>query len=168
MNLDYQIFKIINDLAERNPILDYLGIFNAKYLIWVFAILLIVLVLFYKNKQKHRIILRVLICCLMSIISVLAINYLTSLFYFRPRPFVDHGVNLLIQINNLSKSLPSNHTAIAMTVAFCLYFFNKKNRLYFNFSSGFDWFSQNFCWCTLSLRYNYGWSNWLVGSFIEL
>lgn len=115
--MDYLIFKKINDLAGLSKFLDYLGIFFARYLIYLFFLVLIVL-FFYKRKTALKIFL--------SAILGLLINYSISLIYFRPRPFVSFPVNLLIEKSPLEKSFPSDHATLAFAIAFSIYFFNKK------------------------------------------
>jgi len=113
MIFDYQLFKLINDFATKNLYLDWLGIFAAKYLI--FVIVAISLSLFIRNRLAA-------INAFISSIIALAINYLISLIYFRPRPFVSHLVNLLISKPASDKSFPSDHTALAFALAFSIYF----------------------------------------------
>jgi len=126
MGIDYSIFKFINSFVGKSAVLDYLGIFFAKYLIWVFVVLIIVLVIFYKNKKEKHLIKKSLICILGAIILSLAINYFISLCCFRPRPFVNHMVYQLVNKSALEKSFPSNHATIAFAVAFAVYFWYKR------------------------------------------
>lgn len=115
--MDYLIFRTINNLAGTSKILDFIGIFFARYLIYLLFIVLIFF-LFYKK----RVVFKAILACLLGLI----INYLISLFYFRPRPFVSFSVNLLIEKAPLGKSFPSDHATLAFALAFSIYFLNKK------------------------------------------
>jgi undecaprenyl-diphosphatase len=122
MNFDYQILKLINDLAGKNQYLDWLGIFAAKYLIFLMVIAL-VLGLLIKRWPDYRL---AIIKAFISGAFAYVINYLIGFIYFRPRPFVLNEVTKLIDKSPLEKSFPSDHTAVAFALAFSLYFYNKK------------------------------------------
>jgi undecaprenyl-diphosphatase len=122
MNLDFQIFQVINNLANKNIYLDWLGIFAAKYLIFIIVAVVLGLAILKKDR----------IYKLMAFNAFVAagwawvINNLIGLIYFRPRPFVNHEVLKLIQKSALEKSFPSDHVAISFAIAFAIYFYNKK------------------------------------------
>lgn len=122
MNFDYQIFKLINNLAGKSQYLDWLGIFTAKYLIFIIAIFFI-LYLIIKGWQNFK---SVILKAFFSGALAYTINFLIGLIYFRPRPFVLNEATKLIDKSPLEKSFPSDHTAIAFALAFSLYFYNKK------------------------------------------
>lgn len=122
MNFDYQIFKLINDLAGKNQYLDWLGIFAAKYLIFLMVIAL-VLGLLIKRWPDYRL---AIFKASVSGAIAFVINYLIGLIYFRPRPFVLNEVTKLIDKSPLEKSFPSGHATVAFAMAFSLYFYNKK------------------------------------------
>ena len=122
MNFDYQIFKLINDLAGKNQYLDWLGIFAAKYLIFLMVIALI-LGLLIKRDRNYRL---AIIKAFISGTFAYVINYLIGFIYFRPRPFVLNQVVKLIDKSPLEKSFPSGHATVAFAMAFSLYFYNKK------------------------------------------
>lgn len=122
MNLDFQFFQFINNLANKNLYLDWLGIFAAKYLIFAMAAAVIGLFVFKRNR----------IYKIMTFGAFVAagwawvINNLIGLIYFRPRPFIDHEVFKLISKSGLEKSFPSDHAAISFAIAFVIFFYNKK------------------------------------------
>ena len=90
------IFNLINQFAGRNIILDYTGIILATYLPFVFILTL--LYLWFRNMGYKKI---VLYSAYSAILGIL-LNFLITLFYFHPRPFMEHIGTLLI--NHVSDS----------------------------------------------------------------
>jgi undecaprenyl-diphosphatase len=121
--MDFLLFQIINNLAEKNIWLDNFMIFCAEYLI--FGLFLISIFLFFNlTKKKEKI--QLIIFTFSSTILAWLLNHLISLIYFRPRPFATHdNIFLLIQ-HNQDKSFPSDHTTIAFALGLSIYLFNKK------------------------------------------
>jgi len=123
MNLDYQIFKIINDLAGQNAILDKIGIFFAEYLPYIIGAgaLIFAICRFIKNKS-WKVTWQALVAVILSRgIITEAIRFL----WHRPRPFVSHAVNSLIN-HDTSGSFPSGHTTLLFALATIIYFWDKK------------------------------------------
>lgn len=123
MNFDYQVFKIINDWAGQNAILDKIGIFFAEYLPYIIGVgaLIFAICWFVKNKSW-----KVLWQALVAVIlSRGIITEVTRFLWHRPRPFVGHTVNLLIN-HEASGSFPSGHTTLLFVLAAIVYFWNKK------------------------------------------
>lgn len=120
-SIDLKIFSTINGLAGKNQIFDYIGIFLAKYLIYLFPVILILL---YKNK-KHR---KHSMYSLYSAIIGMAINWIISLIYFRPRPFVSNIGKQLIS-HSPDASFPSDHTTLMLSIAFTLVCFKETRKI---------------------------------------
>ena len=115
MGLDYYLFSLLNQFAGRNQYIDYIAVFLAVYLIFAFAILILLMI----NNKK------LLITAVLSSIIAFASKHLISLFYFRPRPFIDHDVNLIV--NHLTdSSFPSNHAAVSFALATSIFLYNRK------------------------------------------
>lgn len=120
MSLDLFFFNLINGFAGRWHFLDFLGIFFAKYLAYIFAGAVVLFVVAdYKKFLKPAII---------AGLAGLLARFFTALihiFYFSPRPFVNFKVNQILDHANRS-SFPSSHASVAFAIATIIYFFNKK------------------------------------------
>lgn len=133
LNLDYSIFNFINSLVHQWPILDWLGIFCANYLI--FVILGIVLGWWFSlaktrtsenwpwRGRKNWLIFGHL--ALASLFS-LFINQILGLIRFRNRPSLNLEVEPLIYSPFGEKSFPSDHTAFVFALSLAVWFNNKK------------------------------------------
>jgi len=146
LRLDTEIFRGINGLAGHYPWLDALGIFSAKYLIWVMAgIILAGAVVaerqlaarqdrgwwsrltgsLFRRRTEERPDLRA-VAAVRGVLAALAAdlgNSLFSLFYFRARPCgVLYQVNNLLHRSCVDKSFPSDHSSMAFALAFSAVF----------------------------------------------
>ena len=132
LNLDYQIFEAINSLSGKWQVLDWFGIFCAKYLIFViFLILAIWWIKIAKTrssedwpiegKRKWMIFGSVALPMVLSFL----INQLLAMIRFRDRPFLNLDINKLVEPMS-EKSFPSDHSAMAFAIAVAVYFHNKK------------------------------------------
>jgi undecaprenyl-diphosphatase len=121
--MDYNLFFLINNIAGKWICLDSLAIFFAKYFIYYLVAGATILFFLIKDKKEK---IKYLILTLLSVIlSRLIITEIIRLFWYCPRPFVAHAVNLLIE-HNASASFPSGHIAFLFALATAIYFFNKK------------------------------------------
>ncbi len=120
-NIDLKLFSIINGFAGKNQIFDNIGIFLAKYIIYIFPVILIIL---YKNK-KYR---KPSMYSLYSAIIGIVINWITSLIYFRQRPFVVKIGTQLIS-HSSDASFPSDHTTFMLSIAFTLICFKETRKI---------------------------------------
>ncbi len=116
INID--IFKAINNFAGRSIFLDKFGIILAQYLFIVFILFLIYL---WFNDHKRKEI--ALFSGYTAIIGILS-NYLITLFYFHPRPFMDKIGTVLVK-HAPDTSFPSDHTTFMLSIAFMLLYFKK-------------------------------------------
>ncbi|MBS4204520.1 undecaprenyl-diphosphatase [Lederbergia citrea] len=124
MNLDYQLFEMINQFAGKNHLIDQMVILFSKYgpiligmvFVWLW---------FTKsgNKDNNR---QIVLFALTITVIALGLNKLIEMMYFRPRPFVDHAVNLLSEKTSLDPSFPSNHSAGSFALAFALFWKRRK------------------------------------------
>jgi undecaprenyl-diphosphatase len=121
--MDFYFFELINNLAGKWRVLDWFGIFCADYLIFVMVFLVIVWTIFNKNDRRadEIIILEIILSGFFGYLVKIFIN----LFYFRPRPFSAHDVNLLIG-KLADGSFPSAHAFLSFAMAFMIYFYSKK------------------------------------------
>jgi len=121
--MDYNLFNFINSLVGKWLCLDSLAIFFAKYLIY-YLVVGAIFVFFLVKTKKEKI--RYLFLAGASVIlSRLFITEAIRLIWYRPRPFVNHQVNLLIE-HSASGSFPSGHIAFLFALSAAIYLFGKK------------------------------------------
>lgn len=104
------LFHIINDIAGRNEILDTTMIVAAKYLIYFFGIYLVYL-WFARSKYRQE----VLFAGYAALLG-LGINFIISLFYFHPRPFMI-PTGILLIAHAPETSFPSDHTTLMFAIS---------------------------------------------------
>ena len=114
MNLDYKLFAIINSIAGHNNILDMFMLGMAKYGVILYA--LILAFLWFKQGNANK---KVALKAVTAALFALAINQAIGLFYFRPRPFVHHDVNMLID-KSPDPSFPSDHATGSAALTFSI------------------------------------------------
>lgn len=131
MNIDLYFFSFINGLAGRWPWLDWAGIFLAKYFEYV---LLFCLVLFLAKdfKKYWRMVAEAFIA---AIFVRFVLAEIIRRIWFRPRPFVDNHVNLLIPHNANEASFPSGHASFYFALSTIIYTYNKKAGILFYIAS---------------------------------
>jgi undecaprenyl-diphosphatase len=110
--MNYKLFQAINQFAGHHPFLDKLMVFVTQNALIIYALILLLMWFFGKEKTKYTVVYAAITGGL-----GLLINVVISHIYYEPRPFVTHKVHLLIQ-HAKDASFPSDHT----TGAFCLAF----------------------------------------------
>jgi undecaprenyl-diphosphatase len=137
--IDIYLFRLLNNFAGQNKILDWFFYFCAVYLIFVLVVLTIGLLIYYFKResnseliqilQKFKIKKKTLWFLFLSIISpffAYFLKILISIVYFRPRPFVTlANVHQLLFKSPLNASFPSGHTVLAFALAFSVFYKNK-------------------------------------------
>ncbi|MBK3497096.1 phosphatase PAP2 family protein [Viridibacillus sp. YIM B01967] len=124
MNIDYQLFKLINQFAGQYSILDQLVLLFSKYGPILFGMVFIWL-WFSKSKNQHEN-RKIVLYALTIVILTIGIDKIIEMAYFRPRPYVNHAVTLLFEKSNLDPSFPSNHAAGSFALAFALFWKRRK------------------------------------------
>ncbi len=122
MNLE--LFRLINNLANKNKILDYSMIFSTKYVPYMFMLILafvFILGIVKKNSEYKKAAINVIILTVIN----LFINFLIGSVFYVNRPFVNNKVNLLLP-HAKDASFPSDHATGTMSIALGL---GKYNRL---------------------------------------
>lgn len=129
MNLDTQLFYLLNNVAGQSPLLDGVIVFFASYLAYLLVGIFLVLVFFshYSKRQKWGLL---IVAGAASIISRFGVTELIRLFYHRPRPFL-----ALPDVHNLfidtAWSFPSGHATFFFALSTAVYLYNKKWGLWF-------------------------------------
>jgi undecaprenyl-diphosphatase len=108
--MNVALFNIINGLAGRSSLFDAVGIFIASYLIYIFAIYLIYL-WFFRSWYRDKV-----LCAVYNALIGLGINFIITLFYFHPRPFMMH-IGKLLTAHSPETSFPSDHTTSMLAVS---------------------------------------------------
>lgn len=127
MSLDFQLFQLSNNLAGHNAFVDGLArlLVNEYFLTTVMSLILVVFWFEGQDQNQRgrnqRAILRAVIALFMANI----ILKLCNLIYFRPRPFVDHEVNLLFY-RPTDSSFPSNPATVGFSLAIALWLCNRR------------------------------------------
>ncbi len=113
-NLNLEIFKLINGYKNQSHLLSFLAIIIARYLIFLVPIYLTWMFLKKDNYFKEQ-----SLFSFYSALMGLFFNFVISLFYFHPRPFMFHIVRVLIS-HNPDSSFPSDHVTIFLCIGFYL------------------------------------------------
>ncbi|AEA33166.1 phosphatase PAP2 family protein [Hippea maritima] len=113
-NPNLEIFKMINGYEKSCKILSILAIVVAKYLVFVIPIYLIWM--FAKSSKYYK---KQSLLAFYSALLGLLINYLISLIYFHPRPFMMHIGKVLFQ-HSADSSFPSDHVTLFLSLGFYL------------------------------------------------
>ncbi len=109
--LNQKLFLYINSFAEKNHFMDLTMIIIAQITPYLFIFLLFYL---WFSKRKNE----ALYAGYATTLGVF-INQIIGLFYFHPRPFMDHlGTTLLS--HKADSSFPSDHTTFTLSIAFML------------------------------------------------
>jgi len=164
--MDYFLFQRINSLAGQFGWLDTVGIFLAKYLVYI----LVVLTLFILWK-KWKAIFQVLIA---GILARFGIVEFIRWFWPKARPFVENEANLLIDKVNQS-SFPSGHAAFtfALSTVVFLYLCDKKvypaSKRSFWCGAGILFFVASFLICLARIFVGVHWpSDILAGAIVGI
>ncbi|WP_315071531.1 phosphatase PAP2 family protein [uncultured Clostridium sp.] len=121
--MNMEIFKLINNLANKNTILDKIMIFFSEYGPYIFmAAIVIVFILGLKQKNcENR---KIAVSTVVVTVINLIINIIVRSIFHVDRPFVHNKVNLLLPHDSAS-SFPSNHATGTMSIALGLEKYNK-------------------------------------------
>lgn len=121
LNLFYQIYN----LSGQNPVLDQLMIIGAETSIYIVFLLVALITILGRAKEKKA----ALLIILSLAISLLIIKVIRN-FYLEARPFVSLAITPLIQ-HMADASFPSTHSSAMASVAFTYTFYKSKFALLF-------------------------------------
>lgn len=124
LNLDYRLFNLLNSLAGKSPITDWIFIFLAEGVIYL---LVAGFALFAFLEKRQPVLMGVFITSMIaSFFSRVVFVSLIRAVHFRERPFVAGKVTQLYHHNPLEASFPSAHTAFMFAIAFSLFSYNTR------------------------------------------
>lgn len=111
---------MIHGMAGHNVFLDDFMVFCTSNAIYIFGLALLLIWVFgneyYKKSAFYAGITGILALCM---------NYLITLIYYEPRPFVTHHVHTLIS-HAADASFPSDHTTGAFAIAMLMWLRHRK------------------------------------------
>ncbi|TCZ75401.1 undecaprenyl-diphosphatase [Paenibacillus albiflavus] len=120
LQLDYQLFELINNLTEKisflNPIMIFLAS-RAEYLFYA-----AVIIYWFTRTDKNR---RMVFVALVSAAIGLGISVVLGDFFYRDRPFVAHEVFQLVP-HAVNASFPSDHATASFAIAMSIWFYRRK------------------------------------------
>jgi len=121
--MNMELFRLINNLANKNTVLDGIMIFFSKYVPYIFmAVIAIVFVLgITKKNSDYR---KVAVNTFVITVINLVLSFIIGGIYYVDRPFVNNKVNLLFT-HTKDASFPSDHATGTMSIAFGLGKYNK-------------------------------------------
>lgn len=128
--LNLELFRVINNLANKNELVDKIWIFIAVYSPVIFGCCFII-AWFYKNKQKKQRRTLLLLSIVSAVISEILAK-IAGLLYYHPQPFVSlSNVNKLIH-KSVDNAFPSDHSTVFFAVMIFLFIScGKKKYWYF-------------------------------------
>jgi undecaprenyl-diphosphatase len=109
-DLNLVLFHIINDTAGRNYIFDTTMIFAAKYIVYILSFYLAYIWFLRSNYREE------LLFAGYAALLGLSINFIITLFYFHPRPFMIPTGTILIPYAP-ETSFPSDHSTIMFSIS---------------------------------------------------
>ncbi|GAF21136.1 MULTISPECIES: phosphatase PAP2 family protein [Shouchella] len=120
--MDYHLFRLINDLSGQYKMLDRIMLWSSEY---VTILLAFALFGFFIVGLKKKIYMKTALFTGAALVVSMGIGYVVKGLFYRPRPFIEHDVNLLV-LHNTASSFPSNHTLAAFAIALGIAVFHKK------------------------------------------
>ncbi len=124
MNLDLQLFYLLNGMAGQSAALDGVIVFIASYLPYLVVTAFVVLVASsqYARQEKWELL---LVAGAASVIARLGLTELIRFFYNRPRPFTAlPDVHQLL--TDSAWSFPSGHATFFFALGTAIYLYNKQ------------------------------------------
>jgi len=121
MNLNTELFYVVNDWAGQFAWLDNLMIFFTHTITYIFPL---ILVLLWVSGQKE--LKKASLYALFSFVLAILISKIIGMFYFHPRPFVEHLGTQLVD-HAPDSSFPSDHSTAAFSISFAVYWVRKRS-----------------------------------------
>jgi undecaprenyl-diphosphatase len=118
--MNYELFQKIHGLSGHNRILDDVMIFCTNDALLVYALVLLAIWMIGNTTYKKS----VLYAGGTGILALLG-NFLITLVYYEPRPFVTHHVHLLVP-HVADASFPSDHATGAFAISIGMWIRHRK------------------------------------------
>ncbi|HHN66020.1 MAG TPA: undecaprenyl-diphosphatase [Nitrospirae bacterium] len=109
--INSEIFRWINRPAGREPALDYIATFFAEGGLYILIVLLVLLWFAVDKERRNE-----LLLATEASLSGLLLNFVITLFYFHPRPFMIGTGHLLIP-HEAETSFPSDHVTVILSAS---------------------------------------------------
>lgn len=121
--MNMELFRLINNLANRNIVLDKIMVFFSKDVPYIFMVILALIFILgiIKDKEDYR---KASINAFVITVINLALSFIIGSIYYVDRPFVHNKVNLLIS-HTADASFPSDHATGTMSIALGLGKYNR-------------------------------------------
>jgi undecaprenyl-diphosphatase len=119
--MNTQLFILINNFAGRWPVLDWVMIFCAEYLIWVMGLALVVLAA--RNYKRWRD--PMLVAIVSAGVARGVVAEIIKRTYNHPRPYWVIAETHLLLTREMQSSFPSGHTIFAFAMAMGVYLYDK-------------------------------------------
>lgn len=121
--MNMELFRLINNLANKNTVLDKIMVFFSKDVPYIF--IAVAVITFILGMTKRDIYSRKVVVSTFFITVInLTLNFIIGNMYYVNRPFVHNKVNLLFP-HVQDASFPSDHAAGTMSIALGLAKYNK-------------------------------------------
>ncbi|MCR3761039.1 phosphatase PAP2 family protein [Clostridium felsineum] len=121
--MNMELFRLINNLANKNMVLDKVMIFFSKDVPYLYAgalAIIFILGLIKKKDNCRKVVFSTFVITLINLIF----SFIIGKLYYENRPFVNNKVNLLVN-HVKDASLPSDHATGTMSIALGLKNYNK-------------------------------------------
>jgi undecaprenyl-diphosphatase len=121
MNMEF--FRIINNLANKNVVIDKVMIFFSKdvpYIFMAVAAIVFILGIIKKDSDCRKVVFNTFVITVINLI----LSFIIGNIYYVDRPFVHNKVNLLMP-HATDASFPSDHATGTMSIAVGLVRYNK-------------------------------------------
>ncbi|OOP74333.1 phosphatase PAP2 family protein [Clostridium beijerinckii] len=121
--MNMELFRLINNMADKNSILDKVMIFFTKDVPYIFmAVIAIIFILgiIKKNSDCRKAAVNIFIITVINLV----LSFIIGNIYYVDRPFVHNKVNLLTS-HSADASFPSDHATGTMSIALGTLKYNK-------------------------------------------
>ncbi|WP_129127141.1 undecaprenyl-diphosphatase [Geomonas oryzae] len=126
LDADLTLFHLINGLAGKSAVLDTAMVCIAKYGPLLFALILLRTWFGTSDTPEAKMANRTAVMlAIFSAMIGLGMNQLVGHLYFRPRPYAEHTVSLLLD-RSPDPSFPSDHSTGGFSLASSLFLADKK------------------------------------------
>ena len=113
--MNMEIFRLINNLANKNTLLDNVMLIFSEYMIYIFAGIIALVFLLGVIRKDEKVRWVAINTALLTIINLILAYFIGGIYYV-DRPFVHNKVNLLYQ-HAPDASFPSDHATVTMSIA---------------------------------------------------